>query len=75
MDNYIVQTNHLKKYYQMGKNTIRALDGVDFCVKEHEFVAIIGRAAPAKVHCCICSGDLIYRRRERCMWRGRVFRG
>lgn len=41
MDNYIVQTNHLKKYYQMGKNTIRALDGVDFCVKEHEFVAII----------------------------------
>lgn len=48
MDNYIVQTNHLKKYYQMGKNTIRALDGVDFCVKEHEFVAIIGKSGSGK---------------------------
>ena len=32
--NYIVETKHLKKYYQMGDTTVKALDGIDFCVKD-----------------------------------------
>lgn len=48
MGKYIVETKNLKKYYEMGNNTIKALDGVDFCVKEHEFVAIIGKSGSGK---------------------------
>lgn len=40
MKENIVETRNLKKYYQMGENTVRALDGIDFCVKDQEFVAI-----------------------------------
>ena len=44
MKENIVETRNLKKYYQMGENTVRALDGIDFCVKDQEFVAIIGKS-------------------------------
>lgn len=45
---YIVETKNLKKYYQTGSNTVKALDGVDFCVKDQEFVAIIGKSGSGK---------------------------
>ena len=48
MDFYIVRTEGLKKYYKLGNNTVKALDGVDFTVKEREFVAIIGRSGSGK---------------------------
>jgi putative ABC transport system ATP-binding protein len=48
MNEYIVETKNLKKYYQMGDNTIKALDGVDFHVKNQEFVAIIGKSGSGK---------------------------
>ena len=48
MDSWIVQEKALKKYYRMGKNTVKALDGVDFCVKEQEFVSIIGKSGSGK---------------------------
>ena len=46
--NYIVETKHLKKYYQMGDTTVKALDGIDFCVKDQEFIAIIGKSGSGK---------------------------
>ena len=38
----------MKKYYQMGETTVKALDGVDFRVKDREFVAIIGKSGSGK---------------------------
>lgn len=48
MEKYIVQTKNLKKYYVLGKNTVKALDGVNFSVREGEFVALIGKSGSGK---------------------------
>ncbi len=48
MDSWIVETSNLKKYYKLGQNTVKALDGVNFRVKEQEFVAIIGKSGSGK---------------------------
>lgn len=48
MESWIVKTKNLKKYYQLGNHTVKALDGVDFAVREREFVAIIGKSGSGK---------------------------
>lgn len=48
MDTYIVETKNLKKYYQLGTNVVKALDGVDFKVKQEEFAAMIGKSGSGK---------------------------
>ena len=44
----IIQTMGLKKYYTVGGNTVRALDGVDMSVLQGEFVCIAGRSGSGK---------------------------
>ncbi len=48
MNNIIVKTTGLKKYDQLGKHRVKALDGVDFSVEEGEFVSIIGKSGSGK---------------------------
>ena len=48
MESGIVKTKHLKKYYRLGTHTVKALDDVNFAVREQEFVAIIGKSGSGK---------------------------
>lgn len=48
MNRIIIKTSNLKKYYQMGENAVKALDGVDFEAREREFVSIIGKSGSGK---------------------------
>lgn len=48
MENQIVETRNLRKHYQLGDNTVQALAGVDFAVREQELVAIIGKSGSGK---------------------------
>ena len=48
VENWRVETRALKKYYKLGDNTVKALDDVNFRVREQEFVAIIGKSGSGK---------------------------
>lgn len=48
MENWMVETRALKKYYKLGDNTVKALDDINFRVREREFVAIIGKSGSGK---------------------------
>ena len=48
MKRVIVRTQKLKKYYETGTQTVKALDGVNFEVTEREFVSIIGKSGSGK---------------------------
>jgi putative ABC transport system ATP-binding protein len=44
----MIQLTALKKYYQMGETTIRALDGIDLHIGRNEFVAVMGASGSGK---------------------------
>lgn len=44
----VLKTSGLKKYYGTGEKQVRALDGVDLCVNQSEFVAIVGTSGSGK---------------------------
>ena len=48
MKDILVRTRGLKKYYQVGSQTVKALDGVDLEVREREFVSVIGKSGSGK---------------------------
>ena len=44
----ILIAENLKKYYQMGENVVKALDGVSLSVRQGEFLAIVGKSGSGK---------------------------
>ena len=44
----IVEAKKLKKYYATGKNTVKAIDGIDLDISFGEFVAIVGTSGSGK---------------------------
>lgn len=48
MEDIIVKTKNLKKYYHVGNQVVKALNGVDLEVMEREFVSIIGKSGCGK---------------------------
>lgn len=48
MKDILARTRGLKKYYQVGSQTVKALDGVDLEVREREFVSVIGKSGSGK---------------------------
>lgn len=45
---HILETQNLKKIYGAGETAVHALDGVNFCVDEGEFVSIVGTSGSGK---------------------------
>jgi len=44
----VLETRDLKKHYQMGATTVRALDGVSLTVQEGEFLGLLGTSGSGK---------------------------
>jgi putative ABC transport system ATP-binding protein len=44
----ILEAKNLKKYYQRGSEMVKALDGVDFKIREREIVSIVGHSGSGK---------------------------
>lgn len=44
----ILVTDNLKKIYGSGENEVRALDGVNLCVEQGEFVSVVGTSGSGK---------------------------
>ena len=47
-DKAILEAKNLKKYYRRGSEIVKALDGVDFKIKEREIVSIVGPSGSGK---------------------------
>ncbi|MBN4076540.1 ABC transporter ATP-binding protein [Gemmatimonas aurantiaca] len=43
-----IQTENLKRYYERGPQTVRALDGVDLILNHGEFVSVVGSSGSGK---------------------------
>src|SRR5690349_9286992 len=44
----LLETRDLRKHYQMGAATVRALDGVSIAVQQGEFVGLLGTSGSGK---------------------------
>ena len=44
----LIELKNVAKYYEMGENLVKALDGVDITIEEGDFVAIMGPSGSGK---------------------------
>ncbi len=44
----LIKIRDIKKYYQMGRETVKAIDGVDLDVEEGEYISIMGPSGSGK---------------------------
>ena len=44
----IIQTNNLKRFFQVGSEKVEALKGIDLSVKKGEFLSIMGPSGSGK---------------------------
>lgn len=56
----VLKTKNLKKYYGSGELQVKALDSVDLCIEEGEFVAIVGTSGSGKSTLLHMLGGLDY---------------
>ena len=48
MSEYIIETQDLSKYYQIGGSTVKALDGVDVQIRRGEYTSLVGPSGSGK---------------------------
>lgn len=48
MNDFIIEGHGLKRYYQRGNETVKALDGVDVSIRKGEIVSILGPSGSGK---------------------------
>ena len=44
----VIRLRELKRFYRVGVEEIRALDGVDLEVRENEYIAVMGHSGSGK---------------------------
>ena len=44
----ILVVENLKKYYEMGETTVKALDGINLAIEQGEFLAVVGTSGSGK---------------------------
>ena len=44
----LIELSHIKKYYEMGNQTVKALDGIDIAVAKNDYLAFIGSSGSGK---------------------------
>ncbi len=55
---HLIQFENVCKYYEMGENTVKAVDDVSFTIDKGEFVAIVGHSGSGKSTCMNIIGCL-----------------
>src|SRR3989344_4467044 len=54
----LIELKNVSKFYRMGDNIVKALDGIDLIVEKGDFVAIMGPSGSGKSTCMNLTGSL-----------------